>query len=86
MPKQTTPPTWRKATEQETADFLAGNWYWEVEVRETTEGLEILEGESLDCGCIPHYTHMRGMWGFYCETEDQGYCNFECPHYDENED
>jgi len=43
-------------------------------------------GAPLDCGCIPHVTRIRGMWGFYCETEDQGYCNFECPHQDEDDD
>lgn len=85
MPKLANPPKWREATEQETADYLAGDWYWEQEIRETTEGLEVLEGTPADCGCIPHNTYMRGMWGFYCETEDQGYCNFECPH-DEEED
>lgn len=35
-------------------------------------------GES-PCGCFPHVTYMTGF-GFHCETEDQGYCNFECPH------
>lgn len=36
----------------------------------------------LPCGCIPHETRMRGMWGFYCDTEEQPYCNFECPHWE----
>jgi hypothetical protein len=34
---------------------------------------------SLSCGCTPHTTQMRPM-GFHCVTEQQGYCNFECPH------
>lgn len=38
----------------------------------------------MDCGCIPHLTYMT-EWGFHCETENQGYCNFECPHEDEDE-
>lgn len=33
----------------------------------------------LECGCVPHRTRMTGM-GFTCIAEDQGYCNFECPH------
>ena len=36
----------------------------------------------LECGCRPHVTEMTA-WGFHCVTEDQGYCNFECPHDDE---
>ncbi|MFC3504484.1 hypothetical protein ACFOOK_26430 [Micromonospora krabiensis] len=42
--------------------------------------------EPLPCGCVPHSTRMRGVWGFYCDTEQQGYCNFECPHEDEDEE
>ncbi len=39
----------------------------------------------LECGCIPHKLG-RTLWGsFYCETEQQGYCNFECPHDDDGE-
>lgn len=34
---------------------------------------------ALPCGCIPHQTRMTD-WGFRCDTEGQGYCNFECPH------
>jgi hypothetical protein len=82
MPRLTTPPVWREATPDEAEDYLAGRWFG-LEVRETAEGLEVLEGDALPCGCVPHHTYMRGMWGFYCETEDQGYCNFECPHEDE---
>jgi hypothetical protein len=42
---------------------------------------------SLPCGCVPHATRMRDnslgqpLW---CDTEQQAYCNFECPH--ENDD
>lgn len=42
-------------------------------------------GNELPCGCRPHITRMTGF-GFHCETEDQGYCNFECPHEDEEDD
>lgn len=40
--------------------------------------------DELPCGCRPHYTRMT-QWGFRCDTEDQGYCNFECPHEEEDE-
>lgn len=84
------PPVWREATPEETADHLAGHPVYNdagevYEVRETPEGLEVLEGTPADCGCIPHHTYMRGMWGFFCETEDQPYCNFECPHDEEDD-
>jgi hypothetical protein len=32
--------------------------------------------ERLDCGCLAHNTRMTGF-GFHCDAEDQGYCNFE---------
>lgn len=48
--------------------------------------MEANQPEMLPCGCVPHSTRMGGMWGFYCDTERQGYCNFECPHEDEEED
>ena len=32
---------------------------------------------ELPCGCRPHVTRTTGL-GFRCDTEDQGYCNFEC--------
>lgn len=35
-----------------------------------------------DCGCIAHHTKPGGM-GVYCITEDNAYCNFECPHDEE---
>lgn len=35
-----------------------------------------------DCGCIAHHTKPGGM-GVYCITEQNGYCNFECPHDEE---
>lgn len=41
-----------------------------------------LRRPEADCGCFPHVTYMTGF-GFHCETEDQGYCNFECPHIEE---
>lgn len=35
----------------------------------------------LPCGCIPHEIRPNDLWGgIYCDTEKQGYCNFECPH------
>lgn len=62
-------------------------WVATVDTEEWAENLvqALQDGRTkvLDCGCVPHVTRMRGMWGFYCETEDQGYCNFECPHEDE---
>lgn len=78
-------PEWREATADELSAHLSGEALWNdaggvFDVRETEHGLEVLEGPALECGCIPHATTMRGMWGFYCDTEDQGYCNFECPH------
>lgn len=83
------PPVWREATAEETADYLAGylvytddgNVAWTHE--SPHEGLLILTGDALPCGCIPHNTYMTGF-GFHCETEDQGYCNFECPHDEED--
>ena len=37
--------------------------------------------EPLPCGCIPHETHMSHFGtALYCETEQNPYCNFECPH------
>lgn len=37
--------------------------------------------DALPCGCIPHKTRPNDLWGgIYCDTEKQGYCNFECPH------
>jgi hypothetical protein len=35
------------------------------------------------CGCIAHHTKPGGM-GVFCITEDNGYCNFECPHDEED--
>lgn len=86
-----TPPVWREATAEETADHLAGYVVYDdasepAQTHESpTEGLLILTGDRLPCGCIPHNTYGTGF-GFHCETEDQGYCNFECYHDDEDED
>jgi len=52
---------------------------------DTFERVHRPHGTPLDCGCIPHVTRMGPVWGFYCETEDQPYCNFECSH-DEDEE
>lgn len=41
--------------------------------------------ETLSCGCVPHKVRMTDHWGLYCDTEQQPYCNFECPHEDEAE-
>ena len=41
--------------------------------------------DPLPCGCFPHVTRMT-EWGFHCATENQGYCNFECPHEEDEED
>ena len=84
------PPQWREATADEAAENLAGHAIYNAagepfETRETAEGLEILDGTPAACGCIFHSTYMRGMWGFYCETEDNAYCNHECPHDDDDE-
>ena len=81
------PPTWRAATADEVADYLNGEVSYNIagepyEMRETPDGLEVLEGTPAECGCILHSTYTRGMWGFYCETEDNAYCNHECPHWD----
>ena len=79
-------PFWRAATAEEAADHLAGeNVYndagWPYEIRETTEGIAVLEGTPIDCGCIPHVTRMSPFGGIYCDTENQPmWCNFECPH------
>lgn len=36
---------------------------------------------ALPCGCYPHVrTFVSKFWGSRCEVEQQGYCNFECPH------
>jgi hypothetical protein len=35
-----------------------------------------------DCGCFAHHTKPGGM-GVFCITEQNGYCNFECPHDEE---
>lgn len=44
--------------------------------RYDSEGcIALLEG----CDCVRHKTRMTA-WGLYCDTEQQGYCNFECPH------
>jgi hypothetical protein len=32
-----------------------------------------------ECGCWPHRLRTTAM-GMTCLAEDQGYCNFECPH------
>jgi hypothetical protein len=44
-----------------------------------TEEEQYPEGTTtrLDCGCLGHKTRMGEVWGFYCEAEQQGYCNFE---------
>jgi hypothetical protein len=40
----------------------------------------------LPCGCVPHVTRMSPLGtALYCETEGQPYCNFECPHEEEND-
>lgn len=86
-------PEWRVATPEETALDYAGEVIYSdaggvLEVRRTFDGtqLQVLDGgPTMPCGCMPHVTYMRGIWGFYCETEDQGYCNFECPHEEEDE-
>lgn len=40
--------------------------------------------KALACGCIPHITRMSHFGtAVYCETEQNAYCNFECPHYAE---
>lgn len=41
--------------------------------------------DMLPCGCIPHKTRMTGF-GFTCDTEQQGYCNFECPHQEDDDE
>lgn len=90
MPRLANPPVWREATAEEVAEHLAGHPIYHettcepMEVRETSEGVEVLDGDPAPCGCIPHHTYMRGMWGFYCETEQQPYCNFECYHDQED--
>lgn len=38
-----------------------------------------------DCGCVAHHTRPGGA-GVFCITEQNGYCNFECPHEDEDEE
>lgn len=44
------------------------------------------EGEALPCGCIPHVLRLSPLSGnVCCETEDNPYCNFECPHDDEGD-
>lgn len=43
----------------------------------------VTEVDQMPCGCVPHKTRMT-QWGFRCDTEDQPYCNFECPHEEEN--
>lgn len=44
-----------------------------------------IHGNALPCGCVPHKTRPNDLWGgIYCDTEQQGYCNFECPHEDGN--
>lgn len=35
---------------------------------------------SLPCGCTPHETRVTEWSAIYCDTEEQPYCNFECPH------
>lgn len=40
---------------------------------------------TLPCGCEPHSTRQQAFWGFYCDTEQQPYCNFECPHEGEED-
>lgn len=64
--------TWRKA--------LEGTWG-----SGRTALIAHMTERYRDCGCIPHQTTTRGIWGFYCITEDQGYCNFECPHEDDDD-
>lgn len=40
---------------------------------------------ELPCGCRPHRTRMSHFGtALYCETEQNAYCNFECPHDEEN--
>lgn len=83
MPKRNaTAPVWVPLTPAEHADWLAGELFLdENNVRETEHGVEQLTGGTpLPCGCIPHDTRPGGM-GVYCETEDNAYCNFECPHF-----
>jgi hypothetical protein len=48
---------------------------------------ELNPARPLPCGCVPHTTRMRDnslgqpLW---CDTEQQAYCNFECPHQDDS--
>jgi hypothetical protein len=40
----------------------------------------------LPCGCRPHRTRMSTFGTtLYCDTEQNAYCNFECPHEDEDD-
>lgn len=39
----------------------------------------------LPCGCVPHETRMSHFGtAVYCETEQNAYCNFECPHEEDD--
>lgn len=53
-----------------------------VETLDNGHTLTVRRTGQLSCGCIPHTTQMT-PFGFRCVTEDQGYCNFECPHDDD---
>lgn len=45
------------------------------------KAMPIPDVTPLPCGCVPHKTHMSTFGtALYCETEQQPYCNFECPH------
>lgn len=39
---------------------------------------------ALPCGCVPHEIIVTDRCACYCVTEGQPYCNFECPHEDED--
>lgn len=43
-------------------------------------------GDPLPCGCFPHVTEMSWFGtALYCKTEQNAYCNFECPHEEDQD-
>lgn len=75
---------WQTITSTPEGDEVVAGYY-----RSRTDAdVNLAEGETLlgplrpplPCGCYPHVTKTHPVWGFQCVTEDQAYCNFECPH------
>lgn len=56
--------------------WVDGDWSEEI----TTEMHHLGYEPPLECGCVPHRLIVTDRTPVFCLAEQQGYCNFECPH------